>query len=1446
MIALLVDQDRERQEQTLRALHAAAPEIDVYSVEELPSAVEDASTDLDVVLLRVAGDGDLAWLRAHVLDESAEPVIAICASDADAVAARAAGAVASVAESEDVASSIASLLRAADRGLVVDPDRADPARLAVALVRRRLARARATSARLEASLRLREEALRAVSQGVITTDAKLVVTYVNEVIERVSGFAFDEIVGKPLDALPGPQPGEREAMRATLLAGEPYEARIVTERKDGTAFWNEVLMSPARDAAGVVTHFVGTMRDVTPRKQREAQLVQSEAMFREAQSLARIGSWRATIPRGETWWSDEMYRIFRIDPEQTKGDIQDLLLAMVHPDDRERVVAAIGRGVATPSDFVEDFRVIRGDGTTVWITTAVKVITNKDGRAVGLRGASQDITERVTADLASRQSERNLMSIADNATIGIMVVQDARVLFANEQAASLGGFRREQVEGRSVSSLARAVRDGGDFLEKVAQSRGRMPVPAQFEIQVETATGRMLPCEVNLATGVWNGRPAIVVFFSDITVRQQTAAALLQAQKMQAVGQLTGGIAHDFNNILAIILSFGGFVRDALPVGGPAHEDMLEVLRAAGRAGDLTRQLLAFSDRHVSQKRPVDLGVLVNDFLKTLRRSVGENITLSFTAPALPAVVKMDPIHLDQILLNLALNARDAMPNGGTLRLTLTRTEPTAAGAAARIRLEVADSGVGMDAATMSRAFDPFFTTKPMGSGSGLGLSTCYALVKDGGGVIASESEVGVGTTFTIDLPECVEVSEAATGNAAEPQGAHGSAVLVIEDDAPLRKAAVRIFESAGFHVLQAADGDDAIQQLKVHGNMVDLVVSDVVMPGSSGYAVASYVRANLPKVAMLLTSGYLDGRAVVDGEPVDGPLLWKPYTSTDLLRAGADALSAHRAKVQMAKSTATAVEPKVGVVMVVEDEEAILSALERVLTHAGHQVLTASTVTSAVAALADAHTVDGILCDMTLPDGSGVEVLTWIHANRPALLERTVVLTGGVLDDDSLQRVEVLGVEVLRKSMPPAKLLERVGRLVAGGADNRAAVVEERVVHEAPERGADEAKVLLVDDDDALLGAYSRALHLAGFTVQTATSGEGALALLAEGRFDAVITDIGLPGADGLEILRAARARDADMPVLLITGAPSVETATLAVRSRAVGYLTKPFSLPSLVQEVRVAVESGQVARLQRKLVAAQAGAGEFLVDLPATRRAFESALRGLFMVFQPIVSTTDGAIFGYEALMRSDHPTLGTPDRLIAASDVLDRTEDLGRAVRRAVANALAEHPERQESIFVNLHPSEVRSDLLCASNEPLLACASRVVLEVTERASLTMGAELTEHVRVLRKAGYRIAIDDLGEGYAGLTWLAQLKPEIAKIDMSLVRGACVSPLKREILESLILVCRRAGILVVAEGIETIEEATLLTDLGCDLLQGYYFARPGAPFPVVKVSIPAPGRAP
>lgn len=1445
MIALLVDPDRERQERTLQALHAAAPELDVAPSSGLPDLQLASAVEVDVVLLRVAepsGDA-LTWLGSASADALVAPVLALCGSEALAAQARARGAVACLVSDSASMTPVVELLRAADQGPVDDQVGADSAtqraRLSVALVRGRLTRARAAAAHFEGALRLREEALRAVSQGVVTTDADLRVTYVNEVIERVSGFHNDEIVGQPVDTLPGPDPAERAAMRATLLAGQPYESQIITERKDGTAFWNEILMSPVRDASGVVTHFVGTMRDVTPRRQREAALEQSEAMFREAQSLAHIGSWRASIPRGESWWSDEMYRIFRIDRDEVQGDIQDMLLTMVHPDDRERVVETIGRGIAARSDFVSDFRVIRGDGTTVWITTAVKVVTDENGRPVSLRGASQDVTERVTADLASRQSERNLRAIADNATVGIMVLQKDVVRFANAHAASIGGFRREQVEGRSVSSLARGVREGGDFLAKYAQGHGRVTVPAQFEVHIEAADGRVVPCEVSLAEGTWNGSPATVVFFSDISQRLQTAAALLQAQKMQAIGQLTGGIAHDFNNILAIILSFGGFVRDALPVGGPAHEDMLEVLRAAGRAGDLTRQLLAFSDRHVSQKRAVDLNALVTDFIKTLKRTVGESVSVGFTPLPLPAVVKMDPIHVDQILLNLALNARDAMPNGGSLRLTITREESSGAGVPARIRLQVADSGVGMDAATMSRAFDPFFTTKPVGSGSGLGLSTCYALVKDGGGTITAASEVGVGTTFTIDLPECEESTDALTTNTTEA-AARGAAVLVVEDDAPLRKAAVRIFESAGYHVLQAADGDDAIHQLKSHGGMLDLVVSDVVMPGSSGYVVAAYVRNNLPKVAMLLTSGYLDGRAVVDGEPVDGPLLWKPYTSADLLHAASEALQAHQESLSATKDEGARAH-KSGMVMLVEDEDSIRSALERVLHHAGHEVVSAANVASAIAALRAAHRIDAVLCDLTLPDGSGVEILTWIRAERPALLARTVVLTGGAPDEETVHQVELLGVEILRKSLAPPKLVERVRDLVDGAAERT--VLEVPAPHEAPDRPFDEAEVLLVDDDDALLGAYSRALQLAGFKVRTATSGEGAIAMLADGRFDAVITDIGLPGADGLEILRAARARDADMPVLLITGAPSVESATLALRSRAVGYLTKPFSLATLVQEVRVAVESGQVARLQRKLVAAQAGAGEFLEDLPSTRRSFEAALRGLFMVFQPIVATEDGRIFGFEALMRSDHPTLGRPDRLIAAADVLDRTEDLGRAVRRCVAAAIAEHPERHESVFVNLHPSEVRSDLLCAPNEPLLAYASRVVLEVTERASLTMGAELTEHVRVLRKAGYRIAIDDLGEGYAGLTWLAQLKPEIAKIDMSLVRGACVSPLKREILESLILVCRRAGIQVVAEGIETIEEATLLNDLGCDLLQGYYFAYPAPGFPPVRVSLPPRG---
>ena len=930
----------------------------------------------------------------------------------------------------------------------------------------------------------------------------------------------------------------------------------------------------------------------------------------------------------------------------------------------------------------------------------------------------------------------------------------------------------------------------------------------------------------------------LLCFHSDVTRRRQTEEALLQAQKMEAVGQLTGGIAHDFNNLLTTILAFGGFARDALPEGSAGRADIMEVLSAARRATDMTRQLLTFSRQQPSSRRPVDLNESLAGLLKLLRRTVGADIEVEVSPSSRSAIVNMDPVQFDQVVLNLAVNARDAMPRGGSLRLALSHPSPAEEPSRGRVvRLTARDTGVGMDPATVARVFEPFFTTKPVGKGTGLGLATCFTIVQDAGGDIRIDSAPGEGTTFTVDLPVCDEPVEDDSLSSLPGITAAGERVLVVEDDASLRRAATRSLRSAGYDVVEADDGHEAIAMLDQLGPTLDLVISDVVMPGPSGFAVAEHARTSAPTAGVLLMSGYIERPAAADFDAE--AILWKPYTEAGLLRAAHRALTQGESRAHLGRPR-TVRAPR-GRVLVVEDDEMGRVAMERVLGEEGYDITSVGSIAGAQEAVAASDGYVAVLCDLTLEDGSGADFVWWLREFHPEQARRALVLTGGVVDQAGRDLVAEDRTEVLRKPIDPLRLVHRVGALARLPSRRDADPGPQRVdcpVVEAsePSDTSCELTVLLVDDEPAQRDACARILGGAGYAVCLAGSGEEALDRLAERAFDVVATDIGLPGLDGLGVLRAVRDIDPDLPVLLITGAPSVQTATMAVQSRAVGYLAKPFEPPELLAEVERAIEAGQVARLQRKLLAAHAGADEFLHDLAGTERAFSQALEQLRMVYQPIVRSHDHSVYAYEALLRSDAPGFTTPPRLLAAAEVLDRIEDVGLAVRSAVERTLTELPPGLEAIFVNLHPSELRSELLCASTEPLLRHASRVVLEVTERASLSMGPQVLAGVQRLREAGYRVAIDDLGEGYAGLSWLAQLKPDIAKIDMSLVRNAHQSPLKQQILGSLVRVCRHAGITTVAEGIECKEEVALLTDLGCDLLQGYYFAKPGPPFPVVR----------
>jgi EAL domain-containing protein (putative c-di-GMP-specific phosphodiesterase class I) len=382
----------------------------------------------------------------------------------------------------------------------------------------------------------------------------------------------------------------------------------------------------------------------------------------------------------------------------------------------------------------------------------------------------------------------------------------------------------------------------------------------------------------------------------------------------------------------------------------------------------------------------------------------------------------------------------------------------------------------------------------------------------------------------------------------------------------------------------------------------------------------------------------------------------------------------------------------------------------------------------------------------------------------------------------------------------------------------------------------ATKTKVLLVDDDDAVRNAFRRVLESRGFQVFACQSGSEALERLASGGYDAMVSDVRMPGMSGLKLLRAVREHDLDLPVILVTGNPDLGSATEAVEYGAFQYLIKPVENERLGQAIERAATAGRMARVKREYVE-EFGSATFRVgDRAGISAVFERALGSLWVAYQPIVSSVDFSLFAHEVLMRSEEPDLPHPGAVLKAAERLDRVNNVGEAVRTLAAAGLEYDPDCV--LFVNLHPQDLCDETLYQSSAPLTPFAHRVVLEITERASLEQIRDLRERVSRLRALGFRIALDDLGAGYAGLTSFTQLEPEFVKLDMELIRGIDQHEMKRKIVRSMVQLCHDMGKCIVGEGVETREEADVLVELECDYLQGFLFAKPCKTFP--KISVP------
>ncbi len=385
---------------------------------------------------------------------------------------------------------------------------------------------------------------------------------------------------------------------------------------------------------------------------------------------------------------------------------------------------------------------------------------------------------------------------------------------------------------------------------------------------------------------------------------------------------------------------------------------------------------------------------------------------------------------------------------------------------------------------------------------------------------------------------------------------------------------------------------------------------------------------------------------------------------------------------------------------------------------------------------------------------------------------------------------------------------------------------------------------ILIVDDDPNVAQSLKRVLERSGYRVVLAPDGQAAVDLLANTRFDVILSDIQMPRVTGVDLLTRIRARDLDVPVMLMTGEPKLETAIEAVSLGALQYLVKPIDTKVLVKSVERASRLHRMARVKRDALKL---AGED--DLVAGDRAgltarFDRALETLTMAFQPIVDLSRQTIFGYEALVRPSEPSISNPGALLAAAERLERLPELGRRIRDLSAAAFDKAPA-DASLLVNLHTRDLLDPDLFRRDARLSGHAERVILEVTERSTLDDVRDVQERVSSLRSLGFRIAIDDLGAGYAGLSSFAALEPEIVKLDMSLIRGVHLSEIRQRIVGTMASLCKEMKIRVVAEGVEVPEERDTAQRLGCELVQGYLFARPGPPFPAVEWGTSGHGRS-
>jgi PAS domain S-box-containing protein len=731
--------------------------------------------------------------------------------------------------------------------------------------------------------------------------------YANKALARTLGYGAEELLGMSRQGLmrlvhPDDRPWLAQ-YRSPLLKGELADASLECRvlRKDGGVRWVRVTAATGDHDGRPALHLY--ILDITEKKQTERALEASELRVRALLEGAGDAIFLHDVDGDILDFNQAACDALGY----TRDELIGMTVAELDADHDAPDVRRLGERVCSGEHFTFETRHIRKDGHVVPVELRLSSVVWRDQQIV--LAVARDIAERKEAEATVRRQRDFARELLDTAHAIVLVLDtDGNVTLFNRFAQELTGYSAEEAMGLNwfetflppadrdrIRSAFRRVLKGGQY-------RG-------VENRILTKSGRhvLIRWDNSILTDEEDRVAGVLAIGNDVTEARATEEQLRQAVKMEAIGRLAGGVAHDFNNMLAIIQGYADLVIQALGEEHPQVEDVVRIRSAAARASNLTRQLLILGRRQIDRPRVIRINDIVRPMETMLRRTIGEDIDFDVTLAVNVPPVYADPTQIEEVVLNLVVNAREAMPEGGRLTIETTRAEVPPPKSAAKPRLNpgsyalltVSDTGSGMSEEVRGRVFEPFFTTKQIGEGTGLGLATCYGIVTHAGGHIEVDSAPDRGSTFRVFLPRTErEPPSAPQGEPEEAQLRAGTeTVLVVEDEAPVRRIIVRVLRGAGYEVLAASGPPEAVPLGLHHDGPIHLLVTDVVMPGGDGTDLARRLLEARPEMGVLYISGYAGSAALVQQELPSGPgphppgraaaeMLPKPFTATELAEA--------------------------------------------------------------------------------------------------------------------------------------------------------------------------------------------------------------------------------------------------------------------------------------------------------------------------------------------------------------------------------------------------------------------------------------------------------------------------------------------------------------------------------------------------------------------------------